>query len=74
MTRPPASPRERFLYEACTVYGFCLPPGDQAKVLAADAADPATLVDMVILLEGLEPSVCRWRDDLLEAARRCGLD
>ncbi len=44
------------LYELCTKLGYCLPPEDQARILAAPPGDVDSFTDEVLRVEGLDPT------------------
>jgi hypothetical protein len=45
------------LYELCTKLGYCLPPDDQARIMASPPPDIDSFTDEVFRVEGLDPAV-----------------
>lgn len=43
------------LYELCTKLGYCLPPDDQARIVAAPPADVDSFTDELLRVEGFDP-------------------
>jgi hypothetical protein len=50
----PSSRAEALLYELCLTYGYCLPPDDEAALLADIPEDADAFVDAVLKAEGLD--------------------
>lgn len=48
---------QKLLDELCVVLGFCLPPGEQARIRSSPPGEVESFVDAVILAEGLDPAV-----------------
>jgi hypothetical protein len=48
---------ERLLYDLCTIYGYCLPPGEQARLRDSPPTEADAFTDAVIRAEGLNPDV-----------------
>jgi hypothetical protein len=45
------------LYELCTKLGFCLPPDDQARIVASPPPDIDSFTDEVMVIEGFDPAL-----------------
>ena len=51
----PSSRVDALLEELCAKYGYCIPPADQARLIANPPMDPARFADEVLQAEGLDP-------------------
>jgi hypothetical protein len=49
---------EGLLWDICVRYGFCLPPDEQAALIAAPPLDVDSFVDAVLVAEGRDPMLC----------------
>ena len=49
------------LDDLCVKLGFCLPPANQATLIAVPPPDAKSFTDSVITLEGLDPTTCDRR-------------
>ena len=55
----PVTRVDALLGELCVKYGYCLPPDDQAALIAEPPQDVDAFVDAVLLAEGHDnPSLC----------------
>ncbi|HQW29724.1 MAG TPA: hypothetical protein PK529_11100 [Verrucomicrobiales bacterium] len=48
---------EAILYDLCVVFGFCLPPDEQARLRELPPNEVDAFTDTVIRAEGLNPDV-----------------
>jgi hypothetical protein len=46
---------DKLLNDLCVVYGYCLPPDDQQRIIADPPHTIDSFTDAVILAEGLDP-------------------
>jgi hypothetical protein len=71
MGSKPTTLVDALLYDLCVIYGYCLPPDEQAALIAKPPEDADVFVDAVLIAEGLNPSLCdkQTRLDLSEVVR-----
>jgi hypothetical protein len=67
-----ASRVDALLHELCVAHGYCLPPEEQARILAAPPDQPEAFADAVLRAEGLDPGLCdgQQRRRLIEVVER----
>jgi len=52
---------EALLYELCVELGFCLPPGEQARLRESPPTNVNAFTDAVIRAEGIDPADIQLR-------------